>query len=77
VTFGLSLEGTKDGFRRPIHKGMAVDAVSIELLSAVFFPRTGKNTGNVGDFGLETPEGIDRIAVYPGQLSNSLLDWAL
>jgi hypothetical protein len=38
------------------------------------FPITGKNTGNFDDFGLETPDRNRRIAMYPGQLSNSILD---
>jgi hypothetical protein len=53
---------------------MAVDAVLIELLCDRF-PITGKNTGIFGDFGLETPDRNRRIAMYPGQLSNSLLVW--
>jgi hypothetical protein len=56
---------------------MAVDPASIELLSADRFPITGKNTGNFGDFGLETPDRNRRIAMYPEQLSSPILDWAL
>jgi hypothetical protein len=56
---------------------MAVDVVSIELLSADQFPVTGKNTGNFGDFGLEIPDRNRRIAPYLRYLSNSILDHTL
>jgi hypothetical protein len=52
---------------------MAVDVVSIELLSGDRFPITGKNTGNFVDFGLETPDRNRRIPMHRGQLSNSIL----
>jgi hypothetical protein len=50
---------------------MAVDTVSIELLSAINSLITGKNTGNFLDFGLVASAGITSIGLHSGHLLRS------
>jgi hypothetical protein len=49
---------------------MAVNAVSVELLSTIDSLVTGKNTGNLSDFDIETPDRECPIAMQ----SNAIIE---